>query len=171
MLALVIAREGELQIPTLKALNFHSPGLPRERLPWEDDPQYAVANPVGVARDQPPLCNPFRVDGFLRSWPRVAAARQPWALECNPFRVDGLSPRRRPADFLPQSDLARLHKGPSASICIILLRIGLVSPMSSYFQKLIGPESVVGARTFRFCHSVEASRRFISSLTSRRRGK
>ena len=49
VLALVIAREGESQIPTLKALNFHSPGLPRERLPWEDDPQYAVANPEGVA--------------------------------------------------------------------------------------------------------------------------
>jgi hypothetical protein len=67
--------------------------LPRQRLPWVASRAVAI-NPERVAHDTPSnaalFVQPFQgCDEDIARDPRVAASRQPWAVECNPFRVAG----------------------------------------------------------------------------------
>ncbi len=69
-----------------EAVPAQSPGLRRSRYPGKNAADRF--NPVGVVAVR--AChNPFGVESLDRSIPRVAAARQPWALGLNPFGVLG----------------------------------------------------------------------------------
>ena len=58
------------------------PRVAAQRLPWDARPDSSY--PEGVTRSGR---NPFRVEDLLRYRPRVAAARQPWAVSHNAFGV------------------------------------------------------------------------------------
>ena len=69
------------------------PRVARNELPWVH--RQSLLNPEGVAsRVADPCSNPFRVEGILRTTPRVARSSQPWAEGWNPVGILQLFSRK-----------------------------------------------------------------------------
>ncbi len=116
-----------------ESVELHSPGLPRQRQPWVVAGINAI-NPERVAqatpRDAAPAnsVQPFQgCDRSFGHYPRVAAARQPWALECDPFRVGSLGDRNHP------------HRG--LVLIVVLIVLALLSLAAWTFSELMLAEN------------------------------